>query len=163
MAARNVLLTNNGQTLKVADFGLAIRGTSVYMPQDPLHGNLPWRWYPPECFAYPPKRTSDRKTIFPRPMYTTKSDVWSYGVLLWEITTVGLTPYENWSPTDYLTCLVDEGTRLSIPDMTHETLKQIMSRCWSFEPPVLATEAHARHSLQETRPSFDNIWNDYFI
>ncbi|XP_038061517.1 tyrosine-protein kinase receptor Tie-1-like [Patiria miniata] len=75
LAARNILLSE-GLTAKVSDFGLS-RGEDIYVQTSKRR--VPVRWLAIESIRY--KR------------YTTKSDVWSFGILLWEITTIGGTPY----------------------------------------------------------------------
>lgn len=80
IAARNILLTEKGpnRVAKISDFGLSRdinHGDYFCSP----HGVVPIRWYPPEAVR--------------RNVHTLKSDVWSYGVLLWEIFTFGEQPY----------------------------------------------------------------------
>ena len=80
LAARNVLVGDNW-VLKIADFGLTRNLQSVDYYRKTSDGRLPVKWMAPEA-------------LFDR-MYTTKSDVWSYGILLWEIFTLGGNPYPS--------------------------------------------------------------------
>jgi tyrosine-protein kinase receptor torso len=99
LAARNVLVCEN-HTVKVSDFGLS---RDVY--QDNVYcksggGKLPIRWMALESLTHQ--------------RYTTQSDVWSFGILLWEIATLGSTPYVGVHSSDLLTFLKN-GNRLKCP------------------------------------------------
>ncbi|UYV60768.1 FGFR3 [Cordylochernes scorpioides] len=100
LAARNVLVCENN-VLKIADFGLArdIQNMDYYKKN--THGRLPFKWMPPEA-------------LFDR-IYTYQSDVWSYGVLLWEIMTLGGTPYPS-MPTEILLPALQRGYRMDCPE-----------------------------------------------
>ncbi|KAL6059452.1 Protein kinase, ATP binding site,Tyrosine-protein kinase, active site,Protein kinase domain,Protein [Balamuthia mandrillaris] len=86
LAARNVLLTGD-LTVKVADFGLSTASEEEHSQ------TIPIRWTPPEYFH---KRTFDKK-----------SDVWSYGVLLWELLNEGKTPYPNMTIEEVINAVMD--------------------------------------------------------
>uniref|UniRef100_A0A8C5AD43 receptor protein-tyrosine kinase n=1 Tax=Gadus morhua TaxID=8049 RepID=A0A8C5AD43_GADMO len=130
LAARNVLLSQ-GKIVKICDFGLA---------RDIMHDNnyvskgstfLPVKWMAPE-------------SIFDN-LYTTLSDVWSYGILLWEIFSLG---YGNICGTPYPGMVVDSsfynkiksGYRMAKPEHAPSDMYEVMMRCWNSEP--------------EKRPSF---------
>ncbi|KAL6063207.1 Tyrosine kinase, catalytic domain, variant 2 [Balamuthia mandrillaris] len=106
LAARNVLLTGDF-VVKVADFGLSTLESDEEMAQ-----TIPIRWTPPEFFS---KRTFDKK-----------SDVWSYGVLLWEIVNFGQTPYSKMTSEQVISSVLDGSCSLSLA--VSYKLKQICHR-----------------------------------
>lgn len=125
LAARNVLLSQ-GKIVKICDFGLA---------RDIMHDNnyvskgstfLPVKWMAPE-------------SIFDN-MYTTLSDVWSYGILLWEIFSLGGTPYPGMVVDSSFYNKIKSGYRMSKPEHAPEDVYEMMMKCWNSEP--------------EKRPSF---------
>ncbi|CAG5041455.1 unnamed protein product [Parnassius apollo] len=118
LAARNVLITEE-RTCKVADFGLArdVAGTHVYERKS--DGRLPIRWMAPESLY--------------DDIFSVKSDIWSFGVLLWEIVTLGSTPYPGLSAGDVMR-KVRDGHRLEKPEHCRRELYNIMYYCWEAEP-----------------------------
>ncbi|XP_038064818.1 fibroblast growth factor receptor 2-like [Patiria miniata] len=106
LAARNVLVAEN-MVCKVADFGLArdVKNFRVYQRRS--KGLLPLRWMALESIL--------------DDVYSTKSDVWSYGVLLWEILTLGARPYPTMSTETMISRLVD-GLRMRRPSHCQEEL-----------------------------------------
>ncbi|VDQ03897.1 unnamed protein product [Trichobilharzia regenti] len=112
--------------MKIADFGMS-REEHIYELSD-KRGQIPIKWTAPEAL-----RTG---------RYTIKCDVWSYGVLLWEIFTFGDVPYRNWS-NQQTRDMIESGYRLPAPDLMPLWLRTLMNRCWSEEP--------------EKRPSFADI------
>ncbi|XP_071098329.1 fibroblast growth factor receptor 3-like [Haliotis cracherodii] len=118
LAARNVLL-GLGNVCKISDFGLSrdMEGSDEY--EVSTMGPLPIRWMPPESLT-------DR-------LYTLKSDVWSYGVLLWEIVTLGASPYSGQSARQVMMS-VTEGKRLEKPDYCSEHVYKLMTQCWRSHP-----------------------------
>ncbi|CAG2057741.1 unnamed protein product [Timema podura] len=100
LAARNVLVSDD-YILKIADFGLArdIHCHDYY--RKTTDGRLPVKWMAPEA-------------LFQR-VYTTQSDVWSYGILLWEIMTLGGTPYPSVPSVEKLFQLLRSGHRMEKP------------------------------------------------
>uniref|UniRef100_A0AAY4BZC3 receptor protein-tyrosine kinase n=2 Tax=Denticeps clupeoides TaxID=299321 RepID=A0AAY4BZC3_9TELE len=115
LAARNILV--NGQlACKVSDFGL-----SRVLEDDPeaayttRGGKIPIRWTAPEAITY-------RK-------FTSASDVWSYGIVMWEVISYGERPYWEMSNQDVIKA-VDEGYRLPAPMDCPVVLHQLMLDCW---------------------------------
>lgn len=99
LAARNVLVCEN-RTIKVSDFGLSrdVYRDNVYYKTS--SGKLPIRWLALESLTHQ--------------VYTTHSDVWSYGILLWEIITLGGNPYPGVQTHELLDLLL-KGYRMSCP------------------------------------------------
>lgn len=128
LAARNVLICE-GKLVKICDFGLArdIVRDSNYISK----GNtfLPLKWMAPE-------------SIFNN-LYTTLSDVWSFGILLWEIFTLGGTPYPELPMNEQFYNAIKRGYRMSRPSYASEEIYEIMQKCWDEK--------------FETRPSFSNL------
>ncbi|XP_052223457.1 uncharacterized protein LOC127839217 isoform X2 [Dreissena polymorpha] len=135
LAARNVLL-NFLYEVKITGFG----------PQ-PAHNeeggvaeeeeNIPIKWVAPECM----KSTRDA---------TERSDVWSYAVTLWEIFSLGQTPYGKIQSRDVPT-RIKKGLRLEKPEQCDDTWYAVMTRCWSYE-------ANRRPSFEEIREELDNLF-----
>uniref|UniRef100_A0A3B4VMX9 receptor protein-tyrosine kinase n=1 Tax=Seriola dumerili TaxID=41447 RepID=A0A3B4VMX9_SERDU len=119
VAARNVLLTDRRVT-KICDFGLArdIRNDDSYIVQG--NARLPVKWMAPE-------------SIF-QCVYTVQSDVWSYGVLLWEIFSLGKSPYPNVAVDTNFYKMIMDGGHMARPDFAPAEMYQLMTLCWSLEP-----------------------------
>ncbi|XP_012942529.1 fibroblast growth factor receptor 4 [Aplysia californica] len=118
LAARNVLVAED-YVLKLADFGLTRNLQQFDYYRKTTDGRLPVKWMAPEALF-------DRK-------YTSKSDVWSYGVLLWEIFTLGGNPYPS-VPVEALFGLLKEGHRMKRPPYASTKMYGIMENCWQEDP-----------------------------
>ncbi|XP_047425371.1 fibroblast growth factor receptor 1-A-like isoform X2 [Mugil cephalus] len=118
LAARNVLVTED-DVMKIADFGLARDIHHIDYYKKTTNGRLPVKWMAPEA-------------LFDR-IYTHQSDVWSFGVLLWEIFTLGGSPYPG-VPVEELFKLLKEGHRMEKPSSCPQELYQMMSDCWNAVP-----------------------------
>ncbi|EDO30817.1 predicted protein, partial [Nematostella vectensis] len=118
LAARNVLL-DEALTAKVSDFGLSrdIYTNSVY--EKTTGGKLPAKWMAIESIE--------------AGLYTSHSDAWSFGVLLWEIETGGCIPYPTFTVQEMLNSL-KKGYRLEKPPYCLEPLYTLMLSCWSADP-----------------------------
>ncbi|XP_056131652.1 platelet-derived growth factor receptor alpha [Lampris incognitus] len=125
LAARNVLLSQ-GKIVKICDFGLArdIMHDSNYVSKGSTF--LPVKWMAPE-------------SIFDN-LYTTLSDVWSYGILLWEIFSLGGTPYPGMVVDSSFYNKIKSGYRMAKPEHAPSDVYEMMMKCWNSEP--------------EKRPSF---------
>ncbi|KAG7518131.1 platelet-derived growth factor receptor beta [Solea senegalensis] len=115
LAARNVLICE-GKLVKICDFGLArdIMHDSNYISKGSTF--LPLKWMAPE-------------SIFHN-LYTTLSDVWSYGILLWEIFTLGGTPYPDLPMNELFYSALKRGYRMTKPAHAAEEVYDIMRKCW---------------------------------
>ncbi|XP_033281458.1 ephrin type-A receptor 5 isoform X11 [Orcinus orca] len=129
-AARNILINSN-LVCKVSDFGL-----SRVLEDDPeaayttRGGKIPIRWTAPEAIAF-------RK-------FTSASDVWSYGIVMWEVVSYGERPYWEMTNQDVIKA-VEEGYRLPSPMDCPAALYQLMLDCWQKD--------------RNSRPKFDEIVN----
>ncbi|OQV12788.1 Fibroblast growth factor receptor 2 [Hypsibius exemplaris] len=123
LAARNILVAENF-VMKVADFGLSryVQGHDYYKKQQ-IQGLLPVKWMAPETMSEEHEYR-----------YSTESDVWSYGVVVWEIMTFGATPYPNMTRPDHITDFLNQGMRLERPQNCSEEVYRLMWDCWMIEP-----------------------------
>ncbi|XP_065899211.1 uncharacterized protein [Dysidea avara] len=117
LAAKNVLVSDS-VTCKIADFGMArdLLDENYYITSG---GKIPVKWTAPEAIHY-------RK-------YSVQSDVWSYGIVLYEIWSLGHEPYERLSITETLE-KVDTGYRLPPPPGCPRAIYRVMIKCWNLEP-----------------------------
>ncbi|KAH8383943.1 hypothetical protein KR009_011376 [Drosophila setifemur] len=138
LAARNILISDD-HTCKVADFGFARDVITSKIYERKSEGKLPIRWMATESLY---------DNIF-----SVKSDIWSFGILMWEIVTLGSTPYPGISAADVMrkVCInkfkqlrtflitpiysqVRDGYRLEKPEHCRRELYNIMYYCWSHDP-----------------------------
>jgi len=117
LAARNILVDHNKNT-KISDFGLSrnLRDLGGEMYEQKTKGALPIRWMAPESLYFS--------------VFTPKSDVWGFGILMWEIVTLGSTPYPGMGAREVMR-RVRDGYRLERPAHCHPQLYHIIQRCWS--------------------------------
>nr|AAS79436.1 vascular endothelial growth factor receptor [Podocoryna carnea] len=118
LAARNVLVGPD-YIMKIADFGLArdIYKDEFYLKE--TTGLLPVKWMAPE-------------SLFDK-VYTSMSDIWSYGIVLWEAFTLGGSPYPG-LPTEDLFGFLEDGKRMERPEICPKSVFEIMSDCWTKSP-----------------------------
>uniref|UniRef100_A0A5K4E9E6 receptor protein-tyrosine kinase n=1 Tax=Schistosoma mansoni TaxID=6183 RepID=A0A5K4E9E6_SCHMA len=121
LAARNCLV-DSSLTVKIGDFGLCrdVYGHNYYHKTS--HAKLPIRWMAPESL----------QTAY----FTTQSDVWSYGVVLWEIVTMACLPYRGMSHEEVVKYVLSGKTLLSNGSPTNcpELFRALMLHCWNFNP-----------------------------
>lgn len=125
LAARNCLV-GDSNVVKISDFGMS-REEEEYIVSDGMK-QIPIKWTAPEALNFG--------------KYTSLCDVWSYGVLCWEIFSKGGTPYPGLSNTKARE-KIDTGYRMPAPEGTPEEMYRLMLRCWEYEP--------------DNRPHFDQI------
>ncbi|XP_041647351.1 tyrosine-protein kinase receptor Tie-1 [Cheilinus undulatus] len=141
LAARNVLVGDN-LVAKIADFGLS-RGEEVYVKK--TMGRLPVRWMAIESLNYS--------------VYTTKSDVWSFGVLLWEIVSLGGTPYCGMTCAELYEKL-PQGYRMEKPKNCDDEVYELMKQCWRdrpYERPPFSQISVQLNRMQEARKAYVNM------
>ncbi|XP_020911959.1 tyrosine-protein kinase ZAP-70 [Exaiptasia diaphana] len=129
LAARNVLVVNES-FVKISDFGMSRAmgsGSDYYRAE--TAGIWPLKWCAPESIYF-------RK-------FSSKSDVWSYGVTLWEATSYGARPYKGINGQIIIQKL-ENGYRLPCPMHVPSEVYKIMKNCWEYQ--------------EEDRPSFTSIW-----
>ncbi|XP_067025573.1 tyrosine kinase receptor Cad96Ca-like [Acropora muricata] len=134
LAARNVLLDRNC-VCKVADFGLYYHDFK-YGHGNAKKGCVPVKWTAPEILF------GDAAAL------SSKSDVWSYGIVLYEIFTMGGIPYPGWSEARTIAEL-QNGYRMPRPPHIESSLYHLMSTCWQEEPILRPEFLHIRNKLRE--------------
>ncbi|XP_068745558.1 fibroblast growth factor receptor 2-like [Montipora capricornis] len=118
LAARNILVGED-YVMKIADFGLARNVRDLEYYRKTTDGRLPIKWLAIEA-------------LFDR-VYTTQSDVWAFGILLWEIFTLGGSPYPG-IPIEKLFDLLKTGYRMQKPQNCPNNVYDIMINCWDENP-----------------------------
>ncbi|XP_052759122.1 focal adhesion kinase 1 isoform X2 [Galleria mellonella] len=132
IAARNVLVSTP-TCVKLADFGLSkmVDDKSYYKAS---RGKLPIKWMAPESINF-------RR-------FTSASDVWMFGVCMWEILMLGVKPFIGVKNNDVIGKL-ENGERLALPAGCPPRLYSVMSRCWAYEPSQRPTAHHLKETLFE--------------
>lgn len=136
LAARNCLLDESNQ-IRIGDFGLS---RQLYRTDYVTISDIyrPIRWMALECLASK------------KPRFTFKSDIWSFGVVLWEIFTLGSYPYEEFDNWDLVKHL-ETGYRLHRPLNCPTQVYALMEKCWSVKPAERPCISQLKAQLQETR------------
>ncbi|CAL8349879.1 tyrosine-protein kinase ZAP-70 [Gadus morhua] len=117
LAARNVLLVNQNFA-KISDFGLSkALGADDRYYKARTTGKWPLKWYAPECISFH--------------KFSSKSDVWSFGVTMWEAFSYGGKPYRKMVGTQVVD-YIKEGNRLERPSQCPEQMYQLMMDCWTY-------------------------------
>jgi epidermal growth factor receptor len=133
LAARNVLV-KTPLSVRIADFGMSKllkHDTEVY---ESPGGKVALKWLAPECFKLK--------------IFTSKSDVWAFGVTIWEVLTYGTIPYTETNPRDVYD-LITTGVRLHKPDNCTLELYGLLLLCWTFQPELRPTFSDLKISLTE--------------
>ncbi|KAL9987753.1 hypothetical protein ACROYT_G002109 [Oculina patagonica] len=143
LAARNVLLGED-KAVKIADFGL-LRHTYGEIYEVKKTKKLPIKWMAPESLG--------------SGIYTSKSDVWSFGVLLWELSTMGGIPYPGVS-NNRLYNLLKTGYRMEKPDMCTDEIYAVMLDCWKEDPDERPSFKQLISTL-ETMMTADTPYHDF--
>ncbi|EFA10985.1 tyrosine-protein kinase Shark [Tribolium castaneum] len=118
LAARNILLASQHQA-KISDFGLSRALAADHEYYRALQGGKwPLKWYAPESYNYG--------------QFSHKSDVWSFGVAIWEMYSFGDVPYGELKGSDAIK-IIEDGERLKQPDACPDHIYEIMRRCWEYD------------------------------
>lgn len=143
LAARNVLIDDR-KTLKISDFGLSKHG--IYT--NTKTRKLPLRWLSIEAIR-------DN-------LYSSKSDVWAFGIVLWEIGTLGASPYPTLSNNELIPFLMS-GQRLEKPDICSDKVYELMLHCWHEDPLMRPSFADIYEKLQPKSAYVDisSLSDDY--
>uniref|UniRef100_A0A8C2IRL7 Focal adhesion kinase 1 n=1 Tax=Cyprinus carpio TaxID=7962 RepID=A0A8C2IRL7_CYPCA len=117
IAARNVLVSST-DCVKLGDFGLSryMEDSSYYKASK---GKLPIKWMAPESINF-------RR-------FTSASDVWMFGVCMWEILMFGIKPFQGVKNNDVIG-RIENGERLAMPQNCPPTLYSLMTKCWAYDP-----------------------------
>ncbi|KAL1115160.1 hypothetical protein AAG570_007191 [Ranatra chinensis] len=132
IAARNVLVASQ-QCVKLADFGLSrwVEDQTYYKASP---GKLPIKWMSPESINF-------RR-------FTTASDVWMFGVCMWEVLMLGVKPFQGVKNNDVIG-KIENGERLPLPPRCPPRLYSVMSQCWAYEPSKRPTFNELKTTLYE--------------
>ncbi|XP_066275391.1 fibroblast growth factor receptor 3-like [Branchiostoma lanceolatum] len=135
IATRNILVCGRG-TAKIGDFGLARDTYAVgYHRQEKGNDLLPLKWMAPEGLKN-------------EATFTPKSDVWSFGVLLWEVAQLGRTPYPGMDGADRIYDALRNHFRLPQPRLCTEERYRLMQQCWKFNEKNRPDAATVRKQLE---------------
>ena len=152
LAARNVLLTewDSGNIVaKIADFGLSKRFYDNIIYTKKQRKDVPWKWMAPEYL--------DKNA------FTMNSDVWSFGVVLWELFSLGKEPYAGKSMVE-VTAAIKQGYFLSYPEVRYtyvsrwnlrSTYKRIAHRCFRVSPFERSTFTELVHILNAEMKDYE--------
>ncbi|KAM7392234.1 hypothetical protein PAMA_007387 [Pampus argenteus] len=129
LAARNCLV-GDGSLLKISDFGMSRQEDDGVYSSSGLK-QIPIKWTAPEALNYG--------------RYSSESDVWSYGILLWETFSLGVCPYPGMT-NQQAREQVEKGYRMACPQRCPDDIYKVMQRCWQYNP--------------EDRPKFSELQRD---
>nr|XP_012315173.1 tyrosine-protein kinase Fer isoform X1 [Aotus nancymaae]XP_012315181.1 tyrosine-protein kinase Fer isoform X1 [Aotus nancymaae]XP_012315190.1 tyrosine-protein kinase Fer isoform X1 [Aotus nancymaae] len=132
LAARNCLVGENN-VLKISDFGMSRQEDGGVYSSSGLK-QIPIKWTAPEALNYG--------------RYSSESDVWSFGILLWETFSLGVCPYPGMT-NQQAREQVERGYRMSAPQHCPEDISKIMMKCWDYKP--------------ENRPKFSELQKELAI
>ncbi|NP_001294957.1 tyrosine-protein kinase Fer isoform b [Homo sapiens] len=132
LAARNCLVGENN-VLKISDFGMSRQEDGGVYSSSGLK-QIPIKWTAPEALNYG--------------RYSSESDVWSFGILLWETFSLGVCPYPGMT-NQQAREQVERGYRMSAPQHCPEDISKIMMKCWDYKP--------------ENRPKFSELQKELTI
>ena len=124
LAARNVLLAKNN-LIKICDFGLARNMQQNQIYQKMSSGPLPIKWMAVESLTHR--------------IFSSQSDVWSYGIVMWELFSLARTPYPGVQADEAFARKLESGYRMSKPPFSTDDLYKVMKDCWLSEPELRPT------------------------
>ncbi|CAO4364225.1 unnamed protein product [Caenorhabditis nigoni] len=145
LALRNVLLKKN-KTIRIADFGLARKyDDKTYYKQSSKDVPVPIRWMSPEAVH--------------NMKFTQQSDVWSFGICLYELFTLGGLPYPTIENED-IYVYIQSGRRCLQPDHCHVELYDLMKLCWNAKPELRPTFTHiVEYFVEHMKKSAEHVYD----
>ena len=138
LATRNCLVGDN-LTVKISDFGLTRNICKDRYYKGSEHDAIPIRWMPLDAILYNE--------------FTVESDVWSFGIVLWEIFSFALQPYYGMTHEEVVK-YIKEDKVLSAPDNTPPEVYEIMKQCWHKKPSCRPSFQNLHKALQKLRDEF---------
>ncbi|XP_066251648.1 vascular endothelial growth factor receptor 1-like [Euwallacea similis] len=132
LAARNILLADNN-VVKICDFGLAKTMYKDDNYKKKGNGPVPIKWMAIESIR-------DR-------VFSTQSDVWSFGIVLWEFFSLARTPYPGMEADERFYYKLIEGYRMESPDYAPKQIYKIMLNCWNYKPQARPTFANLAEKI----------------
>ncbi|XP_060582980.1 tyrosine-protein kinase Fer-like [Ruditapes philippinarum] len=143
LAARNCLVGDN-HVVKISDFGMS-REEEEYTVSDGMK-QIPIKWTAPEALNFG--------------KYTTACDVWSFGILMWEIFSNGQTPYPGWTNAIARES-VEQGYRMQAPASCPDSLYQLMLKCWDGNPStrIIFSDLHKQLKDLVAKPPRGENWS----
>ncbi|KAG0227184.1 hypothetical protein BGW41_003944 [Actinomortierella wolfii] len=142
LKSANVLLTEH-MTVKLADFGLSEIKIATTRSTGTFTGTI--GWMAPELFV-------------PRPKYSTKSDMYAFGMVMWEMAAMNTTPFRHHCSRGVLAALVERGLREELPEETPDEYRALVTRCWDSDPEKRPEAIEVK--LIDDRDEIDNREND---
>ncbi|XP_063729539.1 tyrosine-protein kinase SRK3-like [Symsagittifera roscoffensis] len=142
LRAQNVLVSNE-EIFKISDFGLLIDESSK-----DVHSKFPIRWTAPEAIR-------DAKN------FSTKSDVWSFGILMMEIVTMGINPYPDLSNHKDVQRFVTQGNNHPKPEECPDSLYDVVTLCWMSNPDRRPNFEGLKNTLEDRLLDKDGQYNDH--
>uniref|UniRef100_K1Q1Z7 Tyrosine-protein kinase Fps85D n=1 Tax=Magallana gigas TaxID=29159 RepID=K1Q1Z7_MAGGI len=110
-------MVGDGLVVKISDFGLSRENVVHTMSDGDKH--ITWKWFAPEVLL--------------QDTYSSLSDVWSFGVLMWEIYSRGKDPFSDISMSE-LPSKIEEGYKMPTPEGTPAACHDLMMKCWEYNP-----------------------------
>ncbi|XP_034738329.1 tyrosine-protein kinase ZAP-70 [Etheostoma cragini] len=141
LAARNVLLVDQ-QYAKISDFGLSkALGADDNYYKARTAGKWPLKWYAPECINFH--------------KFSSKSDVWSFGITMWEAFSYGGKPYKKMKGPEVMR-FIDSGNRMECPPACPERMYTVMKECWTYKHEDRPDFKKVSESMQSYHYSISN-------
>uniref|UniRef100_A0A8C7VST2 Tyrosine-protein kinase n=1 Tax=Oncorhynchus mykiss TaxID=8022 RepID=A0A8C7VST2_ONCMY len=134
LAARNCLV-GESNLLKISDFGMSRQEDDGIYSSSGLK-QIPIKWTAPEALNYG--------------RYSSESDVWSYGILLWETFSLGVCPYPGMT-NQQAREQVEKGYRMSCPQKCPDEVYKVMQKCWEYKPEIRPKFADLQKELASVK------------
>ncbi|OXA58429.1 Fibroblast growth factor receptor 1-A [Folsomia candida] len=148
IAARNIVLTRK-LICKISDFGMSYRLYAYQTYAKTKLTALPYRWMAYESLSYL--------------KFSKKSDVWSYGCLLWEIFTLGEIPWPEFEWTSEFIKILKNGQRLERPTLCkYEIYNKILMKCWKIDPELRPDFNELKNIIEAELRWIPQVWETHF-